>query len=203
MITRYARGFMYWANMPEGVWNDAKNNKQRPVVIVSNNTNNQFSNSILVVPCTTKDPDKSPLPTHHVVKLHSEGTSLILCENLTNILKSSLTGFIGMLDPEDIEQVNKKIAIAVGLSEPPKEKPQPQMLIKEGNKLVPSNSSEDPKSDEKKVHGLTISLEDKKQYIKDYESYGVDYVVTKYKVASRVAAYQRASYYKQCLKNSK
>lgn len=201
MITRYARGFMYWATLPEGVWNDAKNNKQRPVVIVSNDTNNQFSNSILVVPCTSNT-DKTPLPTHHTIKLYSEGESLILCENVTNILKSSLTGFIGMLEPEDMKVVDKALQIALGLKERPKEE-QPQMLIKEGNKLTPSNSSEDPKSDEKKVHGLTISLEDKKQYINDYEQFGVDYVVTKYKVASRVAAYQRVSYYKQCLKNSK
>lgn len=201
MISRYARGFMYWATLPEGVWNDAKNNKQRPVVIVSNNTNNQFSNSILVVPCTSNT-DKTPLPTHHTIKLYSEGESLILCENVTNILKSSLTGFIGMLEPEDMKVVDKALQIALGLKEHPKEE-QPQMLIKEDGKLKPSNSSEDQKSDEKKVHGLTISLEDKKQYINDYESYGVDYVVTKYKVASRVAAYQRASYYKQCLKNSK
>lgn len=201
MISRYARGFMYWATLPEGVWNDAKNNKQRPVVIVSNDTNNQFSNSILVVPCTSNT-DKTPLPTHHTIKLYSEGESLILCENVTNILKSSLTGFIGMLEPEDMKVVDKALQIALGLKERSKEE-QPQMLIKEGNKLVPSNSSEDQKSDEKKVHGLTISLEDKKQYINDYEQFGVDYVVTKYKVASRVAAYQRVSYYKQCLKNSK
>lgn len=201
MISRYARGFMYWATLPEGVWNDAKNNKQRPVVIVSNNTNNQFSNSILVVPCTSNT-DKTPLPTHHSIKLYSEGESLILCENVTNILKSSLTGFIGMLEPEDMKVVDKALQIALGLKEHPKEE-QPQMLIKEGDKLIPSNSSEDQKSDEKKHSTATISLEDKKQYINDYESYGVDYVVTKYKVASRVAAYQRVSYYKQCLKNSK
>ena len=202
MISRYARGFMYWATLPEGVWNDAKNNKQRPVVIVSNNTNNQFSNSILVVPCTSNT-DKTDLPTHHTIKLYSEGESLILCENVTNILKSSLTGFIGMLEPEDMKIVDKALQIALGLSEIPEEKPQPQMLIKEDGKLKPSNSSEDQKSDEKKHSTATLSTDYKKQYINDYEQFGVDYVVTKYKVASRVAAYQRVAYYKSCLKNSK
>ena len=202
MISRYARGFVYWANMPEGVWNDAKNNKQRPVVIVSNNTNNQFSNSILVVPCTSNE-NKSDLPTHHITKLHSEGTTVILCENLTNIPKASLTGFIGMLDPEEMKELDSKIKIAVGLEEIPEEKPQPQMLIKEDGKLKPSISSEDQKSDEKKHSTATLSLDYKKQYINDYEQFGVDYVVTKYNVASRVAAYQRVAYYKSCLRNSK
>lgn len=202
MISRYARGFMYWANMPEGVWNDAKNNKQRPVIIVSNNTNNQFSNSILVVPCTSND-NKTDLPTHYTTKLYSEGTTVVLCENLTNIPKSSLTGFIGMLDPEEMKEVDEKIKIAVGLSEIPEEKPQPQMLIKEDGVFKPSNSSEDQKSDEKKHSTATLSTDYKKQFIDDYEQFGVDHVVTKYKVASRIAAYQRVAYYKNCLKNPK
>jgi mRNA-degrading endonuclease toxin of MazEF toxin-antitoxin module len=192
---------MYWATLPEGVWNDAKNNKQRPVVIVSNDTNNQFSNSILVVPCTSNG-EKTDLPTHYTTKLYSEGPTVILCENVTNILKTALTGFIGMLEPEDMKVVDKALQIALGLKEHPKEE-QPQMLIKEDGKLTPSNSSEDQKSDEKKHSTATLSADYKKQYINDYEQFGVDYVVTKYKVASRVAAYQRVAYYKQCLKNSK
>lgn len=75
--------------------NGLENYGIRPCVIVSNDANNKFSQTINVIPLTTQS--KNPQPTHCIVA-SSKISSFALCENVTTVLVSRLTQKVGELN---------------------------------------------------------------------------------------------------------
>ena len=73
----------------------------RPCVVVSNDSNNKFSERINVVPLTTSA--KKPLKTHCIIS-SSKVTSVVLCENVTTVSRKNLTIKDGTLN--DFERQN-------------------------------------------------------------------------------------------------
>lgn len=86
--------------------------KDRPGIIVSNNTNNRHSNEVTVVFLTTSP--KKETPTH--VKIRSTGRqSVALCEAPTTIDKLRISNYIGRATGREMEEINEKLKIALRL----------------------------------------------------------------------------------------
>lgn len=179
MIKKYARGMVYWVDLPNWYGENVQTGR-RPCIIISNDVGNIFSNNVTVVPCTTNLDKLSTQPTHCKTSLFKNVESLILCESIFTISKTLIGDFIGLLDDDTMQQVTDCIKIALGIDK------------------IPEKISEPKKEPETKVkQPKKISLKETQQeYIKDYDKYGPDYVVKKYNVASKNAAYQRYKYYK-------
>lgn len=86
--------------------------KDRPGIIVSNNTNNRHSNEVTVVFLTTSL--KKGTPTH--VTIRSTGRkSVALCEAPTTIDKLRISNYIGRATGREMEEINEKLKIALRL----------------------------------------------------------------------------------------
>lgn len=85
----------------------------RPVLVVQNDTGNKHSLTTIVAPMTTKA--KSNLPTH--VKITIKGVeNIILLEQIRAISFARLISYHGALSAEDMEKVDKAMAISIGLT---------------------------------------------------------------------------------------
>ena len=73
----------------------------RPCIIVSNDTNNLFSDRVNIIPLPTTA--KKPQITHCIIS-SSKVTSTALCENVTTVYKSRLIEKCGSLN--DFEKQN-------------------------------------------------------------------------------------------------
>lgn len=87
----------------------------RPVLVVQNNIGNKFSPTVTVVPLTTKR-KKNNLPTHVLINdLFLTSPSIALVEQIRTIDKSRLMKYLGTLDANIMNEINKAIAIQMGL----------------------------------------------------------------------------------------
>lgn len=186
MIAKFARGMVYWVNLPN-TFGDTVQTGRRPCVIVSNDVGNIFSKNITVVPCTTNIEKINSQPTHYTTNLFVTTESVVLCENIMTISKSLCDGFIGLLDDNEMAAIDKCLAITLGLTEVPK--PVKSEEVQEETTRTINRKITDPKV--------------KKQFVSDFENYGPDYVVQKYNVASIQAAYHRKEYYQKQLTKKK
>ena len=85
----------------------------RPVIIVQNNTGNKHSSTTIVVPTTTKA--KNELPTHFTFLLNGK-RNIALAEQQKSIAKARLKGNkIYSLNKDEIEQLDKVLAISIAL----------------------------------------------------------------------------------------
>lgn len=94
---------------------------ERPVLIVSNDKNNRFANTVTVVPFTTKM-KKLDMPTHVVVgedpAWKNGKASMALVEQMTTIDKRRLVNREGAVSrPETIEQLKTAVLMQLGLED--------------------------------------------------------------------------------------
>lgn len=80
-------------------------------IVVSNNTGNIYSPTVMVVPCTTKK--KHNLPTHFEIMLDKNST--VLCESILTIDKTQIERYYGRLSAEELTELNRRLIIALGL----------------------------------------------------------------------------------------
>lgn len=92
----------------------------RPAIIVSNDFANEFSEVVEVVYLTTRN--KTTLPTHCDIN-SSLRKSTALCEQIASVCKNRLGTHVGVCSDEEIEQINRCLAISLGLSTEPQECP--------------------------------------------------------------------------------
>lgn len=74
----------------------------RPCIIISNNTNNHFSDVVNVIPLTTSS--KSPLPTHCIIS-SGKVTSFALCENVMSVKVDRLGEFCWQLNEFETQNI--------------------------------------------------------------------------------------------------
>jgi mRNA interferase MazF len=87
------------------------------VLIISNNTGNRHSRTIIAAVITGRTAGKSKLPTHCPLK-RQQGLgrdSLVLLEQIRTIDKGRLHEFIGTLADDDMNRVDKALAVSLGL----------------------------------------------------------------------------------------
>lgn len=113
MADEIKRGDIYWIAAEEGdsVGSDELT-KFRPGVIISNDNGNVFSSYVVVVYTTTRT--KKPLATHFETD-STPAHSTIMCENIYTIKKDRLTEYIGSLTDDEVETLNKFLAVELAL----------------------------------------------------------------------------------------
>lgn len=109
------RGEVFWSRTVE---TDSTGNpfmgKVRPVVVVSNEKANQYSNLITVVPITSKE--KKALPTHVDIHVNMiKGTAV--CENIIAINKQWLESFCGELNETTMRELDNALRLQLALDE--------------------------------------------------------------------------------------
>lgn len=104
------RGSVYWWNCPDHNRNHIQQGV-RPVVVVSNDTCNQFSGVVTVVPFTSRV--KRPFP-QQVAVVMPEGVSIALCDQVTSIPVGEIQGHICDLHSYQMDQIEVALAIQMG-----------------------------------------------------------------------------------------
>ncbi len=96
----------------------------RPVLVISNNTGNRHSPTVIIAPITSCTHTKAKLPTHTEVKDFEklDKDSIILLEQIRTIDKQRLKQYIGMMPDNVMARVDKALAISISLNNRPEKK---------------------------------------------------------------------------------
>lgn len=87
----------------------------RPVLVVQNNTGNQYSNTVIVAPISSAE--KRPLPVHTLI-MRSDvlpKRSVVLAEQLRTIDISRFGEYVGRLSNKDMDDVDMSLKISIGV----------------------------------------------------------------------------------------
>ena len=93
----------------------------RPVLVISNNTGNRHSPTVIVAAITSRVHTKAKLPTHTEVR-DFEGLdkdSVILLEQIRTIDKQRLKQYMGLMPDNIMARVDKALAISISLNNRP------------------------------------------------------------------------------------
>lgn len=91
----------------------------RPVVVLQNDVGNRYSPTVIVAAITSRL-QKPPLPTHVALPAEGEGLlkpSIVLAEHIRTIDKRRLRERIGSLPSGIMAEVNRAVALSLGLGE--------------------------------------------------------------------------------------
>ena len=103
------RGEIYYADLSPVI--GSEQDGTRPVLILQN----RFSPTTIVAPITSVQ-KKQAQPTHIVIDCEFlESKSTILLEQIRTIDKTRLSDYLGQLSHEDILQINKAMAVSLGM----------------------------------------------------------------------------------------
>ena len=111
------RGDMFYANLEPGIGSEQYGN--RPVLIIQNDVGNKFSPTVIVAAVTSKAGIKPKLPTHYFLKAGTVGLhepSIVLLEQIRTLDKKRLYNYLGKLDAQQIQGINRALEISMGLS---------------------------------------------------------------------------------------
>ena len=110
------KGDIYYAYLDSGIGSEQCG--YRPVLIVQNNVGNRYSPTVIVASITSSTTKKS-LPTHVYLPKESVGlleNSVVLTEQIYTIDKARLFGFVGHLNTELYEKVDKALSLSLAIS---------------------------------------------------------------------------------------
>lgn len=109
------RGDIYFADLNKGLGSEQRGT--RPVVIIQNNTGNCFSPTVIVAAITGKINNKTILPTHCELSFtkNLKLQSTVLTEQISTLDKKRLKNFIGKLNSNDIDSLDKALSVSLGL----------------------------------------------------------------------------------------
>lgn len=200
MISKFIRGMVYYATLPVVAYAPSVQAGRRPVIIVSNDVGNVFSQNVSVVPCTTNTNKKDSQPTHVTTRIMKDIDTVILCENVMTIDKSCLDSFIGVLDERTMKEITECLGIALGFTNlklnAPKETLKAEPEIVTGPKSGCAGGLTGPQTTKTKTKNTEEFMKD---FIKQVEEKGVVHVQKKYGISSTGAVYQRCMRYKKLL----
>ena len=89
----------------------------RPVVILQNDTGNRFSPTTIAAAITSRD-EKHQLPTHIWIGSRFYGLrqdSMILLEQVRTLDQKRLRDYIGCLDKETMQAVDRGLTVSLGM----------------------------------------------------------------------------------------
>ena len=112
---RIRRGDIYYADLRPVM--GSEQGGIRPVLILQNNTGNQFSPTTIAAAITSRD-GKHQLPTHiriggQFYGLHQD--SMILLEQVRTLDRRRLRDYIGCLDKETMQAVDRGLTVSLGM----------------------------------------------------------------------------------------
>ena len=107
-MQKYARGqiWQYVQSQTEDKYksNNSVQRGSRPVIVVSNDVGNKHSPVVIVVPCTTQN--KKELCTHFSFSIN-DIPNIALCEQIFTVGKPNLREYVGTLEQEELDKLNK------------------------------------------------------------------------------------------------
>ncbi|MDO4321260.1 MAG: type II toxin-antitoxin system PemK/MazF family toxin [Lachnospiraceae bacterium] len=112
----YSRGDVYYANLSPVIGSEQAG--YRPVLIIQNNTGNRYGRTVIVASLSSQSEHKPKLPTHCYIQAGDilKKSSVVMLEQLRTIDKQRLDGYIGSLDQNYMEEIDKALAVSVGLA---------------------------------------------------------------------------------------
>ena len=110
MAKEIKRGDIYMIDLGK-LHNGSIQDGYRPCVIIQNDVGNIYSPCIIVVPLTSRN--KKSMPTHVKDGLYFE--SKVLCEQIQTRSKSEIRSYICHLSDEKMNEINKALAISIGI----------------------------------------------------------------------------------------
>ena len=115
MERKIRRGDIFNADLSHGIGSEQIG--YRPVVIISNDTGNKYSSTVIISIITSKMAYKTKMPTHCSIKAQQGlvRDSLLLLEQIRTIDKERLKEYIGTLDNSVMSKVDKALAVSLGL----------------------------------------------------------------------------------------
>ena len=104
------RGEVWWISFDSSAGGEIR--KQRPAVIISNNSSNKHLNRLQIVPLTTNVDRLYPSEAYVMVKRKKHKA---MADQLTTVSKARLSNRIGALSKKDMESVEGAVKIQLGL----------------------------------------------------------------------------------------
>jgi mRNA interferase MazF len=108
------RGQVFLVNLDPTIGSEIK--KTRPAVIIQNDFGNRYAPTTIIAPITTGHTSDYPI---EILVMPPEGglinNSLIKLDQIRAIDKRRLVKFLGCLNPETMDQVDRAIKISLGL----------------------------------------------------------------------------------------
>lgn len=117
---KICRGEIYLADLSPS--RGSEQGGVRPVLIIQNNVGNKYSTTVIVASITSRD-KKAMVPTHVHIKASLDGLlmdSRIMLEQIRTIDKVRLQNKLGQITDEELEKVNRALAISIDLNYQPK-----------------------------------------------------------------------------------
>lgn len=110
------RGDIFWIRQDlNSVGSEIR--KNRPAIIVSNDRNNTYSETVEIVYLTTAE--KKPMPTHIVINTMGK-QSTALCECVYTVDKARLENYYCTLTDAETKMVDEALLVSLGISAPPR-----------------------------------------------------------------------------------
>ncbi len=115
-MRRFSRGELYFANLNPVI--GSEQGGCRPVLILQNDVGNRFSSTVIVASVSSKPDKKRRLPVHCYLQVVDglKCPSVVLLEQLRTIDKCRLKRFIGRLDEDCMGEIDRALAVSVGLT---------------------------------------------------------------------------------------
>lgn len=113
-MTSIKRGEIYWANLNPTLGGEIS--KTRPILVVSNNINNQYSATVTVLPVTSNTTKVYPFEV--AISASESGLqkdSKIKADQIRTIDKQRLTDKIGSITGLKMDEVEQSILIHLGI----------------------------------------------------------------------------------------
>ena len=108
------RGDMYCADLRPVI--GSEQGGVRPVIILQNDVGNKYSPTTIVAAITGRK-NKAQIPTHIPIQSNAlKRDSVILLEQIRTIDKSRLGEFIGQVDEDTMQCVDRAIAVSFGMN---------------------------------------------------------------------------------------
>jgi mRNA interferase MazF len=110
------RGEIYWLQLPSATGSEQAG--RRPVLIIQNDTGNQFSPTTIVAAITSHT-RRRPYPFHVAFTAQESGLRLdgtVLCEQIQTVDQGKLEGLAGAFSAEKMQEVNRALTRSLGLS---------------------------------------------------------------------------------------
>lgn len=112
------RGEIYYADLSPVI--GCEQGGIRPVLIIQNDVGNHYSPTVIAAAITSRR--KKRIPTHVLLTNREPGLysgSLIMLEQVRTIDRARLIRYVGNLDDDMMQRVNRAIAVSLGLQETP------------------------------------------------------------------------------------
>ena len=105
---------MFYADLTPTV--GSEQGGMRPVLIIQNNIGNRYSPTVIAAVITSKR-RKARLPTHCTVRAQQRlwRDSIVMLEQIRTIDRIRLKEYIGTLDARAMGEIDKALAVSVGL----------------------------------------------------------------------------------------